>query len=217
MSTFLRMLMMSLLALAASMPLQWWPPPAGAVVQLSEIMADPASDWDGNGEAHYRDDEYIEVTNTGPDAVDLIGYFVRDALGDEAHLHLFGVLAPLEAAVFYGSNAVAWQQEFGHATTGLSLNNGGDEVELWLGDPAYPGATLVDMHIYVDHEAEDDRASGRLHLNGDWALFDGLNPYTGTTEPLSTLCDPSPGTLNDCQPNVPATAVTWGGVKSLYR
>jgi hypothetical protein len=190
---------------------------AFAAVQLSEILADPASDWNGDGEVHFRDDEWIEVTNTGPETVYLTEYFVKDAMDDEAHLNLFGVLAPGEVAVFYGSNAVAWQQENGHAMTGLSLNNGGDEVTLWRGDPGYPGAELVDMYIYVDHEAEDDRASGRLHLGGEWALFDGLNPYVGTTVPLGTGCDPSPDVLNDCQPNVPSAPFSWGTVKVDYR
>ncbi|MFH1845003.1 MAG: lamin tail domain-containing protein [bacterium] len=190
---------------------------AQGALQLSETMADPASDWNSDGEVHFRDDEYVEVTNTGPDPVDLHEYFVRDALGDDAHLNLFGVLNAGEVAVFYGHHAVAWQQEVGLAATGLSLNNGGDTVELWQGDPNLPASQMVDVLIYEDHEADDDRASGRLHLNGDWALFDGLNPYDGTTEPLSTMCDPSPGVLNDCQPLVPAEIVSWGELKTTYR
>jgi hypothetical protein len=188
-----------------------------AQLELSEMLADPASDWDGNGEVHSRDDEWLEVTNNGTDPVDLSAYYVRDALGEEAQLNLTGMLNAGEAAVFYGSDAVAWQQEHGVSVTGLSLNNSGDTIELWLGDPTLPESDLVNVHIYLDHEAEDDRASGRLHILGEWALFDGLNPYEGTTEPLGTGCEPSPGVVNDCQPQTPLEEASWGHLKADYR
>jgi hypothetical protein len=190
---------------------------AQAEVQLAEILADPASDWNGDGEIEFREDEWIEVHNTGPEAVDLTAYYIRDALGEEAHMCLFGILAPQEAAVFYGHQAVAWQQEFAQPITGFSLNNSGDTVELWLGNPESPDAQLVDVHIYLDHEAEDDRASGRMNLGGEWGLFDGLNPYNGTIEPLGTGCTPTPGVVNDCVPLVPNETVSWGGIKASYR
>jgi hypothetical protein len=191
--------------------------PACAALQLSEMLADPARDWDGDGEVNLRDDEWLEVTNTGPGWVDLSEYWVRDALGDEPHLNLQGTLGPGDVALFFGSDAVLWQQGAGYATTGLSFNNAGDEISLWRGDPLLPEAQMVDMYIYADHEAEDDRSSGRLHLDGEWALFDGLNPYTGAIEPLSTGCSPSPGVLNDCTPEVRAEGVSWGWIKNIYR
>ncbi len=192
--------------------------PAVAALELSEILADPASDWSGDGTLSYRDDEWIEVTNTGPEAVDLDEYYVRDALGDEAHVQLFGILAAGESAAFYGYNAVTWQQAVGATVTGLSLNNSGDTVELWLGDPVSPGAVLVDSYTYAAHETVDDRASGRLHPGGEWALFDGLNPYDGDTLPPGSGCLPSPGVVNDCVPGgVPVEAASWGHIKADYR
>jgi hypothetical protein len=191
--------------------------PALAGLELSEILADPTWDWNGDGEVHFRDDEWVEVTNTGPGSVDLTGYYLRDGTGEEAHLNLFGILAEGEAAVFYGHHAVAWQTEVQLPISGLSLNNAGDLVELWQGDPVWPGSVLIDSYEYSDHEAEDDRSSGRLHPGGVWALFDGLYPYGGNEEPLGTLCEPSPGVVNACQPLVPVSARSWGGLKAAYR
>ena len=50
-----------------------------AALFINEIMADPASDWDGDGAYQYRDDEWVEIINTGPEAVDLAGHGLRDA------------------------------------------------------------------------------------------------------------------------------------------
>jgi len=191
--------------------------PARAELQLSEILADPASDWDGNGEAHYRDDEWIEIVNTGTESVDLGQYCIRDALGDEPQMNLSGSLAPGEVVVFYGSDAVAWQQANGVGVTGFSLNNSGDTVELLREVPGETTLVRVDIYIYVAHEGEDDRASGRLPVTGEWALFDQLNPYDGDTPPWGTGCAPTPGVLNDCVPNVPNQATTWGHLKVEYR
>jgi len=76
---------------------------------------------------------------------------------------------------------------------------------------------LVDHYTYRSHEAAADRAIGRHpDQSGDWALFDGLNPYTGATPPQGNGCNPTPGAPNLCG-DTPARTVTWGGVKSLYR
>ena len=191
--------------------------PAPAAVLLSEILADPASDWNGNGAVDSRDDEWVEVLNTGPAAVDLSGYYLRDALGAEPHLGLSGLLAPGEAAVFYGSAAAAWQAAAGLSVSGLSLNNTGDTVELWYGDPRVAGSQLVDAYIFADHEAEDDRASGRILGDGAWALFDGLHPYGGALLPQGTGCVPTPGVRNPCQGRVPVEPESWGALKARYR
>lgn len=210
-------LSVALLAALPALLLLLPPAPAHGALWLSEILADPARDWNGSGAVDSRDDEWVEVHNSGPDAVDLAGYYVRDALGAEAHLRLSGRLEVGGAAVFYGSDAAAWQAAQGLSVTGLSLNNAGDTVHLYLGDPVQDGAQLVDVYIYADHEAEDDRASGRLRGDGEWALFDGLYPYTGSLMPPATGCEPSPGVANPCQGLVPATELSWGQVKDHYR
>ena len=191
--------------------------PVSAQVILAEMLADPVTDWNGDGTSHYRSDEWVEVYNLGSTVADLAEYALRDALGDDPQMRLSGSLAPGEARVFYGSDAEAWQAANGLSTTGLSLNNGGDTVWLDHTDPVSGETSTVDYHIYVAHEGADDRAVGRLPDTGQWALFDALNPYSGDLEPRGTGCAPSPGTVNDCRPLVPAEPASWGAVKAVYR
>jgi hypothetical protein len=191
------------------------PPDASGALIINEIMADPASDWDGDGAYSYRDDEWIEVRNTGPEALDLSGYFLRDITDDTPHLQLEGILDPGGIMIFYGSNAVIWQQASGVTVSGFSLNNTGDTVELLQGDGTV--FEVVDSVTYGDHEAEDDRSCGPDLETGQWLLFDGLNPHTGDQEPLGTGCEPTPGLPNACAPQVPVRLAAWDRVKSLYR
>ena len=103
-------------------------PRADAAVVLSEILADPARDWNGDSVLSSRDDEWVEVANSGSETVDLSEYFIRDALGPEPQVRLRGVLAPGEVKVVYGSDAAAWQLSMGLAVSGLSWNNTGDPI-----------------------------------------------------------------------------------------
>ena len=149
--------------------------------------------------------------------MDLGNYWIRDALGDAAQMCLSGVLAPGETALFTGADALAWQQANGIVLTGLSLNNSGDELELFLGSPVAPGAVLVDLLIYPAHVGVDDRSVARFLPGGEWILCDALRPYTGDLEPVGTGCPPTPGEPNACPGLVPAERASWGGVKSVYR
>ena len=99
-------------------------------VVINEVLADPASDWDGDGAVDFKGDEWIEVLNNGTEPVNLADYWLRDAWETTRTCSLSGVLDPGETAVFYGSEAVAWQQRMGMTTSGFSLNNGGDLVQL---------------------------------------------------------------------------------------
>lgn len=197
--------------------LLWLAAPALAALELSELLADPVTDWNADGALSSRDDEWIEVTNTGPGTLNLADYFVRDALGTEPHLRLSGTLLAGQAAVFYGSHAVAWQQASGLTISGLSLNNSGDTVELWRGDPQVAGSVLADSYAFLAHEVLDDRATGRLIPGGNWGIFDYLNPYVGTLEPQGTGCAPTPGEVNRCGSSVPVEPTTWGSLKGLFR
>ncbi len=184
---------------------------------LNEIMADPASDWDGDGTVDFKNDEWIEVMNVGPDVIDLSTYWLRDDTGDEPHLQLHGLIAPGNVAVFYGSEAVAWQQAQGISTVGFSLNNSGDVVRLLRTIPGSTELELMFVAHYEDHMAEDDRSSG-FNLNlYDWELFDALNLYTGTLEPGSTGCVPTPGIPNMCDGPVANEASSFGSVKAIFR
>jgi len=184
-------------------------------VQVSELCGDPASDWDGDGEVSSRGDEWLEIINTGPDTVDLSAYYMRDALGDEPHLQFSGVLAAGETAVFWGSDAAAWQSAQGLSVSGLSLNNAGDLIQIFLGHPEAAGASLVDLAPYPDHAADDDRSMARF--DDEWVLCDGLNTYGGALEPVGSGCPPTPGEGNVCAGLVGAASRSWSDIKILWR
>jgi hypothetical protein len=187
---------------------------ADSPLRLNEIMAGPARDWDGSGAFSSRDDEWVEVANTGATPLALSGFLITD--GDTIPRYaLSGTLAAGGRLVIYGKNSYDWERATGHPAFGLSLSNSGDSVLLW--QIAGAETLIVDHYTYRSHEAAADRAIGR-HPDGggDWALFDGLNPYTGATPPQGNGCSPSPNAPNICG-ETPVRPVTWGSVKSLYR
>jgi hypothetical protein len=177
-------------------------------------MPGPARDWDGSGSFSSRDDEWVEVLNHGAAPLDLSGYVLTD--GDSIpRFALAGTLAAGARLVIYGKNAYDWERAAGFPAFGFSLANSGDAVLLW--QVAGPETLLVDGYAFRSHEAAADRAIGRVpDGSGEWALFDGLNPYTGVTPPQGTGCAPTPALPNGCD-STPVRTVTWGGVKSLYR
>jgi len=186
---------------------------AHAGLMLNEFLAAPARDWDGSGALSTRDDEWIEVYNEGLAPLDLTGFFLTD--GDTLARYGFtGTIGPQARLMVFGRDAVDWERATGHAVFGLSLGNTGDRVMLWRADA---GETLlVDGYAYVAHEAGADRAVGRATDGGAWKLFDGLDPYTGSTPPLGTGCTPSPGAPNTCA-STPTLRASWGKLKTLYR
>ena len=125
-----------------------------------------------------------------------------------------GTLAAGARRVVFGLEAVEWQRATGRTISGLSLNNSGETVRLFLAMGA--DTVMVDAYGYKSHEAVTDRASGRRPDGGAWALFDGLNVYTGSLEPASTQCLPTPRTTNQCGPT-PVHPGTWGRLKATYR
>jgi len=186
---------------------------AGAEVLLNEVLADPAQDWDGSGALQSRDDEWVEIVNTGPTTVDLSTY--RLASPDTTWRYEFsGTLAPGAVRVVYGSGSYAWEQATGNPAFGLRLTNSGGSIGLW--SLTAQDTVMVDCYVYVDHEADDDRSTGRVPDGGDeWQLFDAINPYDGATAPLSSGCVPSPGATINCP--TPVEARTWGRVKREFR
>jgi hypothetical protein len=178
---------------------------------LTEFLPDPASDWDGDGEVSTTGDEWVEICNPELTPINLSGYFLKDSLGDGVHIELSGQLSPGECAVFYGSDAISWQQENGVTANGLSLNNSGDRVELLYGEE------VIDLVAYTTHVGEDDRSMAFFITEGEWILCDGLNLYGGSSEPQSTGCEPTPGELNSCEGLVPNDNISFGQVKQLFR
>jgi hypothetical protein len=189
------------------------PVAAAPDVRLSEILAAPAQDWDGNGTFSSRDDEWVEIVNGGAGPADLSGYFLTD--GDSIPRFGFtGTLAPGAVLLVTGFMSVEWERATGHPVFGLSLANTGDQVLLW--HVSGNDTTLVDGYAYKSHESAADRASGRTPDGSEWKLHDQLNPYTGTAVPVGTGCPPTPGAGNSCGVT-PTRHETWGRVKSLWR
>ena len=96
---------------------------------LNEVMADPASDWDGDGSYSFRNDEFVEIVNPGPGSLDLEEFLLTDELGHP----VFGFTGNLDAGevrVVYGSESTAWESSHGETATGLRLGNDGDTVIL---------------------------------------------------------------------------------------
>lgn len=186
---------------------------ADSPLRLNEVLAGPARDWDGSGAFSSRDDEWVEVVNTGATPLTLDGFIVTD--GDSIpRFALSGTLAAGARRVIFGRESYDWERANGFPAFGLSLGNTGDAAILW--QVAGPDTQVVDAYTYRSHEAGADRSAGRTPDGGGWQLYDALNPYTGSTAPLGNGCAPTPGGANSCGV-VPAAAATWGQVKALYR
>ena len=182
-------------------------------VRINEILADPVSDWDGDGIANFKDDEWVEIVNVGPTSVVLDDLRLSDA-SNAFHYGFSGTLAPGAHRLVVGSASVAWETSEGQSTVGLSLNNGGDTVRLWQLVGA--DTLLVDEYTYVAHEVVDDRSTARVpDGTGAWMLFDALNPYSGEMAPLGSGCPPTPGNPNACPTSVEPG--TWSTVKWLFK
>jgi hypothetical protein len=154
-------------------------------LKLSEFLASPARDWNADGATDARADEWVEVVNAGGATVDLAEYRIAD--GDSTiRIALTGTLLPGAFALVTGQQALDWQRAQGRTATGLSLNNAGDTVRLFHITGA--DTVQIDFKTYNSIEGGSDRSAGRLDplVDGSWALFDALNPYTGTGEPRGT-------------------------------
>lgn len=202
------------LAALASLLIRLVPPARAQTasdLELSEILAGPARDWDGDGVYNSRQDEWVEVRNATGGAIDLSTYRLADA-DSTIRFELSGLLAPGAVLVVMGSAAENQQRSLGRTVTGLSLNNSGDTVILFRVGAS--DTVAVDTRHYGSIEGASDRSTGRLGSPGSWVLFDALNKYTGTGDPPSTGCPPTPGGANGCTTGVSST--TWGKIKRRY-
>ena len=188
--------------------------PGSASLAINEFVPGPAHDWDGSGTFSSRDDEWIEVVNPLATTLDLSPFFITDA--DTIPRFAFsGSLAAGARLVVFGKQAYDWERSSGHPAFGLSLSNSGDAVMLWQASGS--DTVLIDAYAYKSHEAAADRAIGRLpDASGGWALFDALNPYTGTLPPQGNGCPPTLNETNACA-STPVRDATWGRMKVLYR
>ena len=192
-----------------------WNTAAQAQLRITEILSAPAMDWDADGSVDSKLDEWVEVQNTGTDPVDLQDVFLRDGTGTAWHYGFSGTLAPGAIALVTGSASVQWQADNSAGTSGLSLNNSGDLIELWRA-PVGAVALKLDAVTVPGHAAAADRSYAWLQGQGVWILHDGLNRYRGDLVPTGTGCDPSPGQSNLCTAGVPTEALSFGRVKASW-
>ncbi len=190
-------------------------PEGAAQIRLNELLGDPGTDWNGDGNVDSKLDEWVEIVNVGGSAVDLANFRISDAsAATEFRFALSGMLGPGEVRVYFGSDVVAWQAANGVGQLGLSLNNAGDTVFLY--EVIGTDINVNDTRTYATAEVLDDRSTGRLPQGtGGWVIFDALNPYTGAQPPTPTGCAPSPGQSPQCP--TPTHSSTWGQIKALYR
>ena len=106
---------------------------------INEIHADPDStngDANGDGEAHYSDDEFVEIVNISDSDVDISGWTLSDGYGVR-HSFLEGTVVSANCAVVVfgggtptGAFGGAVVQTANGAYSQLGLNNSGDTVTL---------------------------------------------------------------------------------------
>ena len=110
-----------------------------APIGINEYLADPpdgpSGDANADGMRDSAQDEFIEIVNRSSSPIDVSGFTVRDA---DAQRFIFPAGSSLpagEAAVIFGGGSP--QGDFGNVrvngllfTASLSLNNGGDTIEL---------------------------------------------------------------------------------------
>lgn len=188
---------------------------AHAQVHLTEVLSAPVSDWDGDGVVDSKLDEWIEVTNFGTSTVDLQDLYLRDGTGTAWHYGFSGTLDPGQSLLVTGAASLQWQADNAAGTSGLSLNNSGDLVELWSA-PVGGTEVLVDSVQVPAHAAGSDRSMAWLEGTQSWILHDGLNPYGGDLVPTGTGCAPSPGLPNTCSAGVPLAGSSVGRLKAVY-
>ncbi|NOT34450.1 MAG: lamin tail domain-containing protein [Candidatus Eisenbacteria bacterium] len=186
---------------------------AESPLRLSEICAGPTRDWNLDGLTSSRDDEWIEVVNTGATPVALDGHLIMD--GDSlVRIALTGTLGAGEHRVIFGKESWDWERANAQPAFGFSLGNNGDRVTLW--QVVGVDTSRVDGYTFTSHQAAADRSVGRSPGTDFWMLFDALNPYSGSLQPPGTGCAPTPGAPNDCG-MTPSRSATWGELKSRYR
>ncbi|MCB0203342.1 MAG: lamin tail domain-containing protein, partial [Anaerolineae bacterium] len=165
------------------------PPPNFGIVLLNEFMPDPASDWNGDGTPDAAD-EYIELFNPGPTAVDLGGWALDDE--DDGASGVVYLYAPEGTQPYVIPDGTMIQPSgfllFFRSETGVALNNDGDWVRLLRPD----GSVAETFEYFVSH---DDEAYSKT--------TDGGASWT-------TAYPPSPGVSNtaDVTPTPPPTTPT---------
>ncbi|MFH5831827.1 lamin tail domain-containing protein [Halalkalibaculum sp. DA384] len=141
-------------------------------VVINEILADPGGDADGDNEIDTDDDEFVEIVNNEPVAVDISGWTIADENEVQFTFEPGTILKANSAAVAFGSTG--FSGNFGNSivqgTSSLRLNNGGDRVVL-----KNKSGYLIDSHTYGS-EGGDGTSLVREHDgSGSFVKHDGIS------------------------------------------
>jgi len=192
-----------------------YPAPGAAQLRISEVLSAPTEDYDLDGEVDSKSDEFVEVHNPSAETVVLQNWYLRDGTGDAYHYGFAGSIPPGGTLVVTGTMSQVWQAENEAGTSGLSLNNTGDVVELWFDDPEST-PVLLDTVTVPPHAAQAGRSLALDFVDDTYVLHDALAPYGGASFPGSTGCAPNPGIPGTCTGGVPTEARAWGALKADY-
>ncbi|WP_026775276.1 lamin tail domain-containing protein [Polaribacter sp. Hel_I_88] len=165
---------------------------------INEILADPGSVVDANGDGVFdsSEDEFIEFVNTDTISYDLTGYTVEDS----SLRYTFGattIPAGGSVVIFGGGTptGILGISDTANESTILGLANTGDTVYL-----KNSSGTIIATYTYGS-EANDDQSIGRNDdLTGDFVKHSEIS-----SNPVSA----SPGRYNSS--NLPFSTLTWTG------
>jgi hypothetical protein len=178
---------------------------------FDEVLYDPAADANCDGTADPVEDEFIEITNTSADAVELQGVAIWDQAtfgnvnGQPRQIFDQVVIGPGETFAFFGGGSFATFDDtigpwcaplfdgdaevlFGNITAGLALNNDGDTIRLTA--TSDKASTLLATFTYANGAAVDQS----LVRNPD--APDAFIAYTTLAGALADRAF-TPGTPND--------------------
>jgi hypothetical protein len=163
-------------------PSPTWVP--GRIV-INELLIRPHYDWEGAG-GGTTSDEFIELINTGPYAVNLEGWVLDDVPESGSSPYVLpGFTLPAHGILVLF-----------HSRTHISLNDGGDTVRLMA-----PNGMLIDKVRYLRVRAYN-LSYGRLPDGSNQWRY-GLWPTPG--QPNIIFVDPStlppPSVYDDCPAN----------------
>lgn len=164
--------------------------PAPASLIINEVLADPAPDFDANGDGvlSTTQDEFIELLNVGGESLDLSGAIFSDAVGPRLTIPAGTVIEPGGALIIFGGGSPSPSAFPGvQVVTGngqLFLNNSGDTIIINSAD----GTTLSAISF---GGASDQSLVRETEGNGNSKLV----PHTSVSSAVA-----SPGTRADGTP-----------------
>jgi hypothetical protein len=167
-------------------------PPVDATLVLNEFLADPGSVNDSNCDGVFdsTDDEFVELVNLGPDALDLSGATISDGTTVRYTVPPGTVVGALDGLVVYGGGTASCPNVDGLAVVGgtLSLNNGGDTITV-----ADAGGTVLVSHTYGAEANNDASQVLAPELTaGTYVSHDTAAGAGGTTQSAGTLANGQP-------------------------